>query len=32
MEKVFPFDILPMHLTKACMYHDLDEMENFRDL
>lgn len=28
MEKVFPFDILPMHLTKACIYHDLDEMEN----
>ncbi|MFD1552021.1 NADH:ubiquinone reductase (Na(+)-transporting) subunit A [Putridiphycobacter roseus] len=28
MEKVFPFDILPMYLTKACMYHDLDEMEN----
>ncbi|MDX1350007.1 MAG: Na(+)-translocating NADH-quinone reductase subunit A [Putridiphycobacter sp.] len=28
MEKVFPFDIYPMHLTKACMYNDLDEMEN----
>ena len=28
MEKVFPFDIFPMHLAKACMYNDLDEMEN----
>lgn len=28
LEKVFPFDIYPMHLTKACLYNDLDEMEN----
>ena len=28
MEKVFPFDIYPMHLTKACIYNDLDQMEN----
>lgn len=28
LEKVFPFDILPMHLTKACIYNDLDQMEN----
>ncbi len=28
MEKVFPFDILPMYLIKSTMYNDLDEMEN----
>lgn len=28
MEKVFPFDIFPMHLTKAVMYNDIDLMEN----
>jgi Na+-transporting NADH:ubiquinone oxidoreductase subunit A len=27
MEKVFPFDIYPMHLVKSVMYNDLDEME-----
>ncbi|MGV6861825.1 MAG: Na(+)-translocating NADH-quinone reductase subunit A [Putridiphycobacter sp.] len=27
MEKVFPFDIYPMHLIKSVMYKDLDEME-----
>ena len=26
-EKVFPFDIYPLHILKACMYQDLDEME-----
>ena len=26
-EKVFPMDIYPMQLLKACMYKDLDEME-----
>ena len=26
-EKVFPLDIFPMHILKACMYNDLDEME-----
>jgi len=26
-EEVFPLDIYPMHLLKACMYKDLDEME-----
>ena len=26
-EKVFPLDIFPMHILKACMYKDLDEME-----
>jgi Na+-transporting NADH:ubiquinone oxidoreductase subunit A len=26
-EKVFPLDIYPMQLLKACMYNDLDEME-----
>ncbi len=26
-EEVFPFDIYPMQLLKACMYKDLDEME-----
>jgi len=26
-EKVFPLDIYPMQLLKACMYQDLDEME-----
>jgi Na+-transporting NADH:ubiquinone oxidoreductase subunit A len=28
MEKVFPFDVFPMHLTKAVMYNDIDLMEN----
>ena len=26
-EEVFPFDIFPMQILKACMYEDLDEME-----
>ncbi len=26
-EEVFPLDILPMQILKACMYQDLDEME-----
>ena len=26
-EKVFPLDILPMQILKACKYQDLDEME-----
>ncbi|MFT4698965.1 MAG: Na+-transporting NADH:ubiquinone oxidoreductase subunit A, partial [Flavobacteriaceae bacterium] len=26
-EKVFPLDIYPMQILKACMYQDLDEME-----
>jgi Na+-transporting NADH:ubiquinone oxidoreductase subunit A len=26
-EEVFPLDILPMQILKACMYKDLDEME-----
>jgi Na+-transporting NADH:ubiquinone oxidoreductase subunit A len=26
-EEVFPFDIYPMQILKACMYCDLDEME-----
>jgi Na+-transporting NADH:ubiquinone oxidoreductase subunit A len=26
-EEVFPLDIFPMHILKACMYKDLDEME-----
>jgi len=26
-EKVFPLDSFPMHILKACMYEDLDEME-----
>ncbi len=26
-EEVFPFDIYPMQILKACMYKDLDEME-----
>ena len=26
-EKVFPLDILPMQILKACKYEDLDEME-----
>lgn len=26
-EEVFPFDIYPMQLLKACLYKDLDEME-----
>ncbi|MDX1446515.1 Na(+)-translocating NADH-quinone reductase subunit A [Lishizhenia sp.] len=28
MEKVFPFDILPMQLIKACITDDIDGMEN----
>ena len=28
MEKVFPFDILPMQLTKAAITDDIDAMEN----
>lgn len=28
LEKVFPFDILPMHLTKAAITEDIDGMEN----
>lgn len=27
-EEVFPLDIYPMQLLKACLYKDLDEMEN----
>ena len=27
-EKVFPLDVYPMQFLKACMYKDLDEMEN----
>lgn len=27
-EKVFPLDLYPMQFLKACMYKDLDEMEN----
>ena len=27
-ENVFPLDIYPMQFLKACMYQDLDEMEN----
>ncbi len=26
-EEVFPLDIFPLHILKACMYQDLDEME-----
>ena len=26
-EEVFPFDIYPLQILKACMYQDLDEME-----
>ena len=26
-EEVFPLDIYPMQILKACMYKDLDEME-----
>lgn len=26
-EEVFPFDIYPMQILKACLYQDLDEME-----
>ena len=26
-EQVFPLDIYPMQILKACMYNDLDEME-----
>ena len=28
LEKVFPFDILPMHLVKAAITDDIDAMEN----
>lgn len=28
LEKVFPFDILPMQLVKAAITHDIDGMEN----
>ena len=28
LEKVFPFDILPMHLAKAAITNDIDGMEN----
>lgn len=28
IDKVFPFDILPMHLAKAAITHDIDGMEN----
>ena len=28
LEKVFPFDILPMHLIKAAITKDIDGMEN----
>jgi Na+-transporting NADH:ubiquinone oxidoreductase subunit A len=28
LEKVFPFDILPMHLAKAAITDDIDSMEN----
>jgi Na+-transporting NADH:ubiquinone oxidoreductase subunit A len=28
MEKVFPFDIYPMHLVKSVMFNDIDLMEN----
>ena len=28
LEKVFPFDILPMHLVKSALYQDIEEMEN----
>ena len=28
MERVFPFDILPMQLIKACITDDIDGMEN----
>ncbi|MEX1003511.1 MAG: Na(+)-translocating NADH-quinone reductase subunit A [Crocinitomicaceae bacterium] len=28
MERVFPFDIYPMHLVKSIMYNDIDLMEN----
>ena len=27
MDRVFPFDILPMHLVKSIMFNDLDQME-----
>ena len=27
LEEVFPLDIYPMQILKACMYNDLDEME-----
>lgn len=27
-EKVFPLDVYPLQFLKACMYKDLDEMEN----
>lgn len=28
LDRVFPFDILPMQLTKAAITHDIDAMEN----
>lgn len=28
LERVFPFDIYPMHLVKSAMYNDIEEMEN----
>ena len=28
MERVFPMDIYPMQLLKACMAHDIEKMEN----
>lgn len=28
LEKVFPFDILPMQIIKSAMYQDIEEMEN----
>ena len=27
-EEVFPLDIYPLQILKACMYQDLDEMES----
>ncbi len=27
-ENVFPLDMFPLQFLKACMYQDLDEMEN----
>ena len=31
-EEVFPLDIYPMQILKACMYKDLDEMEALRNV
>ena len=28
MEKIFPFDIYPMQLLKACMVEDIEKMES----